>query len=96
MIGIIIAYIGVRYANQISLAIMVAVFAFWIPYSLRKNYMLFSLAITVTVMVAINFALLPNGDLNLMQWRFYDTLIGCSWVAIALLITHNLHRHSNI
>ncbi|WP_241823982.1 FUSC family protein [Enterovibrio norvegicus] len=91
LLGILIAYIAVRYIDQIGLAIVVALFAFWIPYSLRKSYLLFSLVITVTVMVAINFALLPKGDLQLMSWRFLDTLIGCFWVAIALIMTHGLH-----
>lgn len=90
LLGIIIAYVAVRYIPQSALALVVAVFAFWIPFSLRKSYMLFSLAITVTVMVAINFALFPKGDLELMQWRFFDTVIGCFWVAVALMITHGL------
>ena len=100
LLGIIIAYLSVRYIVQFGLALVMAVFAFWIPYGLRKHYSLFSLAITVTVMIAINFALLPIGDLNLMSWRFYDTVVGCFWVAVALIITHGIqayktkqHRH---
>ena len=95
LLGIIIAYFCVRYIDQLGLALVIAIFAFWIPFSLRKSYLLFSLSITVTVMVAINFALMPNGDLNLMSWRFYDTVIGCFWVAIALIITHGIHAFKN-
>lgn len=91
MLGIVIAYVAVRYVNQVALAAVVAVFAFWIPFALRRSYLLFSLSITVAVMVAINFALLPKGDLELMRWRFFDTVIGCFWVAVALIVTHGLH-----
>ncbi|MBV7315227.1 FUSC family protein [Shewanella sp. NIFS-20-20] len=96
LIGIVIAYLVVRYMDQLGQTLFVALFAFWIPYSLRTSYLLFSLAITVTVMVAINFALLPNGDLHLMSWRFVDTLIGCFWVAIALIVTHGIHAAKGV
>ena len=95
LLGIMIAYLAVRYLEQLSLTLIIAIFAFWIPFCLRKSYLLFSLAITVTVMLVINFALLPDGDLDLMRWRFYDTLIGCCWVAIALLITQAIHALQN-
>ncbi len=62
------------------------------PYALRADYLAFSAVVTALVLLLIDVARLPGGDLGLVGWRLWATLLGCAWVGAALVIMHALRR----
>ncbi|NDV12441.1 FUSC family protein [Crenobacter caeni] len=62
------------------------------PYALRVDYLAFSAVVTALVLLLIDVARLPGGDLGLVGWRLWATLLGCGWVAAALVLMHALRR----
>lgn len=87
LLGVLIAYALVRWLPIILFPLLITLLALFIPLFLRQSYQWFSTLITVIILLVINIALLHHGgDLELIRWRFFDTLLGCFWVATALIL----------
>lgn len=89
LLGVICAYGTIVYLPIWSLPLVVMLAALFIPTCLRQNYMLFSGLITLIILLIVDLAMQQQGgDIFLIRWRFIDTLIGCAWVAVSLLLLH--------
>ncbi|MCL1036208.1 FUSC family protein [Shewanella submarina] len=87
LLGVLIAYMLVMWLPRDFYPPIILVLALFIPAVMRQSYQWFSLLISVLVLLVIDIAMVhQGGDLQLIRWRFFDTLIGCLWVATALVI----------
>lgn len=85
--GTLISYLILSHFQQpLRLALMVAVVAFFMPFTLSR-YSLFSLIITCIVLLLINVAMIGRGgDMDLLLWRCIDTIFGCLCVLVSNLL----------
>lgn len=68
------------------LAALVMASAFFFPVSLARNYLAFSFVVTVLILLLIDLLLAAHGgDVRLLRWRVYDTLLGAAWAAAGLV-----------
>ncbi|MCF1428561.1 MAG: FUSC family protein [Shewanella sp.] len=87
LLGVVIAYLMVLWIPFTFYPPIIITLALFIPTTVRQSYLWFSQLISVLVLLVIDIAMVhKGGDLQLIRWRFFDTLIGCLWVAIALLL----------
>lgn len=87
LLGVILSYGIIVFLPSYSLAIIIFGLAFFLPIYLKKNYLIFSMLMTACVLIVIDIATLhQGGDIQLIKWRFLDTLIGSLWVATSLTI----------
>lgn len=87
LLGVLLSYVIILYFPIYSYGIILCVCAFFIPFSLKTNYLLLSMVVTTCVLIVIDIAMLKQGgDMLLIKWRFLDTLIGGIWVAISLTL----------
>ncbi len=92
--GIIIAGALVHIVHApLALAVACAGCAVALPRAQAANFFWFSLAVTVLILLLFDLALLSSGgDAPLLLWRFYDTVLGCAAVAVALTAVRALRR----
>ena len=85
MLGVSLAYVAVVFMPTWSFPLLVMLTALFLPSALRQNYLVFSLLITLVILLVFDLAVLKQGgDRTLILWRLFDTLIGCAWVAISV------------
>ena len=92
--GIVVAGAIVHFVHApFALALACIGCAAALPRAQAANFFWFSLAVTVLILLLFDLALLSvGGDAPLLVWRFYDTLLGCGAVAVALMLVRAL-RH---
>lgn len=67
--------------------IVIAGAAILVPCALRLNYGWYCVALTVIVLLDIDILMLEKGgDMNLVQWRFIDTAVGCLMAYLASVL----------
>lgn len=94
LLGVGLAYVAVLWLPRPLFPPLITILALLIPTLLRQSYQWFSLLITLVVLLVIDIAMThQGGDLTLLRWRFFDTLIGCMWVAIALVLLRFGKKH---
>ena len=87
LLGVINSYIIILFIPIYAFAPLIFLFAFFMPKTLKNNYLIFSMLMSSCVLMLINIATLhQGGDLDLIKWRFFDTLIGSLWVTFSLVV----------
>lgn len=96
LIGFVIAWALVKSVHAPEVVAMwVLACAYLFPISLARSYLAFSAVVTVLVLLVIDLLLAAHGgDLPLLRWRVYDTVLGGLWAAGGLLLMRALRaRH---
>ena len=94
MLGVSLAYVAVVFMPTWSFPLLVMLAALFMPSGLRQNYLVFSLLITLVILLVFDLAVLQQGgDRDLILWRLYDTLIGCTWVAVSVSLLYLWKRY---
>lgn len=89
LMGVICAYIVVVFVPSEIFPFIMMLAALFMPTLLRQNYALHNWLMTIFALLLADLAIHPKGgDELLIQWRFIDTLIGCAWVAVSLILLH--------
>ncbi|WP_240778859.1 FUSC family protein [Shewanella sp. SNU WT4] len=87
LLGVGITYLIIIGLPSNALVALVMLLAIIMPTCLRQSYAAFSCVITIIVLVIVDLAMLnQGGDEYLIRWRLFDTLIGCAWVALSLIL----------
>jgi len=97
LIGFVIAWVWVEAVHAPGLlALGVIVCAYLFPISLVRSYLAFSAVVTVLVLLVIDLLWAAHGgDLPLLRWRVYDTVLGGLWAAGGLLLMRAVRaRHA--
>ncbi len=64
-----------------------------IPAATARSYFWMSGVFTLLLLLVLDIALLPSGgDAQLLQWRFFDTVIGCAIAAGAMGLLHAVNK----
>jgi hypothetical protein len=92
--GIAVAALLVHFVHAPwPLAVVVIVAAAAFPKAFATNFFWTSGTITLLIMLLLDIALLDKGgDATLLEWRLYDTGLGCLAAGITLLCVHVIHR----
>ncbi|MEC4724610.1 FUSC family protein [Shewanella sp. D64] len=87
LMGVICAYLVVIFFPNWTFPFIIMLTALFMPTLLRQNYILHNWLTTIFALLVVDLAMQQNGgDESLIQWRFIDTLIGCAWVAVSLIL----------
>ncbi len=91
--GTIIAFVVVSQISQpLQLALIVAFFAFFVPFFLN-HYALFSMTATCLILLFIDIIMSSQGgDISILYWRFFDTAFGCVCVLASNTILKMIYR----
>lgn len=94
MLGVSFAYAAVVSLPTWSFPLLVMLAALFMPSGLRQNYLIFSFLITMVILLVFDLAVLQQGgDRSLILWRLFDTLIGCTWVAVSVSLLYLWKRY---
>ncbi|MEC4727854.1 FUSC family protein [Shewanella sp. D64] len=89
MLGVCFAYLVVVYLPTWCSPLLIMLAALFMPSGLRQNYLVFSVLITMVILLVFDLAVLQEGgDRTLILWRLFDTLIGCAWVAVSVTLLY--------
>jgi hypothetical protein len=87
--GILVALIHTPW----PLAALAILLAFALPRATAAGYFTLIFTLTVFLMLLLDLSLLATGgDAPLLQWRLYDTVLGCLIVAAVLSVVHAVRR----
>lgn len=94
LLAVLASYVVISFFPSRSITFFLMLCALFIPSALRQNYLIFSALITMIILLLFDLAMLKQGgDKFLIQWRLFDTLIGCAWVAISLTLLQCWQRY---
>lgn len=91
--GAFISYLILGHVHQpLQLALVVGLLAFLMPFA-KRHYGLFSMLMTVIVLILIDIAMLEyGGDTRLIFWRCMDTVLGCICVLASHIVLKLIYR----